>query len=412
MDRPPRVTIVGGGIGGLAAALALKRMGADVLVFERARAVRELGAGLSVWSNALRALAALEVRADVVAAGSPIDYLVNTDWRGRVLQRVPVHWFGQHVAIQRPQLLQPLLKALGEEHVRTAKDLVGIQRPNGRAVVARFTDGSEHESDLLIGADGLFSTTRQVLGEGRLPSYSGQIAWRGIASFAHERWPVGAAYSAMGCGKHFAVEPLIGGRLFWYATADLPAAAPAPPPELVKTELLAKFSDCHSPVPELIEATSVEHIVRNRVYDLPKVRRWSHGRVALLGDAAHAMRPNLGQGACLAIEDAVVLATCVANADGDLHLALRRYERTRRTRARWIVFWSKFVSELEHIRLPVGCAVRDWALRMTPGPLHIPWLATILRFTPPPSIIGLDHGRQFPTSESGDGRRTRAGVHP
>jgi 2-polyprenyl-6-methoxyphenol hydroxylase-like FAD-dependent oxidoreductase len=377
--QPPSVLIIGGGIAGLAAAIAIRRIGASVRVYEQSNEVREIGAGLSVWRNGLDALERLGALGPVLGAASPIRTLENTDWRGRVLQRCPVGWLGRHAAIQRPQLLNALLRLVPPDSIFTGRRLAAVDQDSS-GVTAHFADGSEARADAIIGADGLWSVVRPALNARAEPTYAGHVAWRGIAEFPHERWPVGVATSAMGCGKHFAVEPLLNGRIFWYSTHNMPEHTDAPPTEGIVRELLQHFSDCYEPVPALIAATPTENIVRNRVYDLPAPGRWAHGRIAIVGDAAHAMRPNLGQGACQALEDAVVLGACLRDAS-DIPGALRRYERRRLRRARWIVYWSRQISLLEQIDRPRRCAARDFCLGwLNPGVMNLPWFWTIVHF--------------------------------
>ena len=359
----------------------------EVHVFERNAEVREIGAGLSFWSNGLRAVRELGVDA-VLGAGSPIEWLENADWKGRSLQRIHVGALGRHVAIQRPDLLGALRRAVGDSVVHVGHCLSSLHQ-DASGVMARFENGVEAPGDVLVGADGLFSVTRRALhGDTQPPLYAGNVAWRGIASFEHARLPVGVALSLMGRGKHFAVEPIGSGRLFWYAAKNLQDAADGPAslqePGRKKEELFVHFSDCANPIPALIDATPEDAIFRHRVYDLPAVRPWSRGRVTLLGDAAHAMRPNLGQGACQAVEDAVVLGACLGRVSG-IGAALRRYEALRRRRTRWVVYWSKQISRMEYLERPMATWARDRWLHLTPGVLSLPWFSTILAFDAPAS---------------------------
>ncbi len=383
--------VIGGGIAGLAASIALAQAGFDTHVYEQADDLREIGAGLSVWDNGLAALDCLGALEPVLSAASPIRRLVNADWRGRVLQRCSIGRLGRHVAIQRPELFDTLRRA-SPAAVHTARRLVGVDQDTG-GITARFADGTEARAPLLVGADGLWSVVRSRLFPALQPRYAGHVAWRGIADFEHPRWPLGDALSIMGCAKHFAIEPLTGGRIFWYSTLNLPHDAPVPAPGFFKSELLAAFGDCHDPVPALIRATPEDRIIRNRIYDLPAPRAWVSSRIALVGDAAHAMRPNLGQGACQAIEDAVVLGACLSR-HADIPAALRAYQRRRRRRARWVVFWSRQISLMEQVESPAAVAARDFWLRwLNPGIVNLPWFWTIVKFRAPEVRRGRDPNR-------------------
>jgi 2-polyprenyl-6-methoxyphenol hydroxylase-like FAD-dependent oxidoreductase len=373
-----RALVVGAGLGGLAAAIAIRRAGFEVDVYEQSPQVREIGAGLSFWSNGLRAARALGVEAAVLDRGAPIEWLNNADWAGRVLQRNDVGRFGTHVAIQRADLLGPLLNAFGAEHVHTSHALTDITQSND-GVTAHFGNGIRVRGDLLVGADGVFSTARRHVQSNVRPEYAGHVTWRGIAPAGRVSFPDRVAISYMGRGEHFAIEPMKSG-LFWYAAKNLPDTAVLPPASIAD-ELREYFGRCADPIPSLIAGTPPNLLVRNRVYDLPRLTTWSRGHVVLLGDAAHAMRPNLGQGACQAVEDAVVLGDCLSREPHPPN-AFRRFESRRRRRTQWIVYWSRQISRLEYTDSAIAARIRDLSLRLTPSILNLPWFASMFAFTP------------------------------
>ena len=372
-----KAVVVGGGIGGVATAVALGREGVDVELCERAPELRDIGAGKSVWENGVQALDHLGVADEVLAVGSPVDSLVIATWRGRALQKIPVGRLGRNIALQRREVFQPLVERLNGTVVRTNARCVEVS-DDGDHVWARFDDGTSAEGDFLVGADGIFSSVRTQLFEDWTPEYAGHVAWRGIASFDHPDWPVGTAINYYGRGKHFAVEPLRDGRIFWYATKNLAQDEPGDG----KAEVAEAFSDALDPIPALIDATSPEWIVRNRLFNLPFRRTWGRGRITLLGDAAHAMLPNLGQGACTAIEDAVVLAKSVSETS-DVQVGLRAYERARRRRVRWIHWNSAMTSRLQLFENPVAAGLRNAWIWTQPGPvINQLVFRPILRFQP------------------------------
>ncbi len=231
-------------------------------------------------------------------------------------------------------------------------------------MTAQFADGSQAVGDLLIGADGIHSVIRsQLFPEVRL-RYSGYVAWRGVVDFpdgevndhTSESW---------GSGGRFGIVPVGQGRVYWFATANLPEGFKPAPAER-KAMLHERFRDWHTPIPALIEATPADKILYNDILDFPPLTCWSLGRVTLLGDAVHPTTPNLGQGACQAIESSLILARCLANA-GDLRTALDRYAAERMRRTAWITNQSWQLGRLAQIENPLLCALRNVALRLTPA---------------------------------------------
>lgn len=372
-----KAVVVGGGIGGVATAVALGQRGVDVELCERAPELRDIGAGKSVWNNGIQALRHLGVSDDVLAAGSPVDSLIISTWRGRVLQRIPVGRLGRNIALARRDVFHPLVNRLNGTLVRTGAKCVAVS-DEGDHVVARFDNGDTAEGDFLVGADGIFSSVRAQLFDGWVPEYAGHVAWRGIASFEHPGWPIGTAVNYYGRGRHFAVEPLRDGRIFWYGTKNLPRDVQGGG----KVEVAEAFGDALDPIPDLIEATSPDWVVRNRLFNLPFRPTWGKGRITLLGDAAHAMLPNLGQGACTAIEDAVVLAKCLQGSE-DVQAALRAFERARRRRVRWIHWNSAMTGRLQLLESRVVVGLRDAWIWSQPGSLiNQIVFRPILRFQP------------------------------
>jgi 2-polyprenyl-6-methoxyphenol hydroxylase-like FAD-dependent oxidoreductase len=355
-DAGRRALIVGGGIGGLAAALALRQAGLDVAVFERAPAITEVGAGIAIWANAIHALAALQLT-DAIREWS-VPYSVDglRAWNGRVLSRLSTLALEEKigtlaVVVHRADLLRILFDALGADRVHLGAACTGVGQDD-RGVTAAFADGRTAHGDLVIGADGLHSIVRAGLHGQRPPTYAGFTAWRGVVSFQTERSGAGESW---GSGSIFGYVPINGGRVYWYGTANAPPGARAADE---KAQLLHIFRDWHSPIHDLIAATEPSAILRNDICDRPVLETWGTGRITLVGDAAHPMTPNLGQGACQALEDAVVLGRCVGDTS-DLPAALRLYESRRLPRANDIVRRSRRMSRIAQVQNPVLVALRN-----------------------------------------------------
>jgi 2-polyprenyl-6-methoxyphenol hydroxylase-like FAD-dependent oxidoreductase len=280
------------------------------------------------------------------------------------------------VAIHRATLQRVLLNALGEDVVETGREVEGYDaRFDGVSV--RFRDGGRAEGSLLIGADGIRSSVRaRMLGDGE-PLYSGYTCWRGVT---REGGPaVEETSETWGRGRRFGIVPIERGRLYWFATLNAPAGGRDEPGK-VRGRLEALFAGWHRPVAEVLAATPEEAILRNDILHRLPAPRWVEDRVALLGDAAHPMTPNLGQGACQAIEDAVILADCLASEGSDLARALRSYEVRRKTRADAFVLAALRLGRLAQFENPVGRWLRDLLLALTPAPVARAQLVRSLRF--------------------------------
>lgn len=339
-----KAMIIGGGIGGVAAAIALQRVGVECDIFEQAEELREVGAALSIWANAWQALEQLGVGRTLLALGSKVDLMEMRTWDGRVLGAAPLAELEKRlgipafVVLPRPDLLRALTRLVDGSRTHCRARCVGVEESEGR-VIARFADGQQAEAGLLIGADGLHSVVRSHLHGNVKPRYAGYTCWRGFATCEAKALPLTAGFEAWGCGMRFALYHCGPDRVFWYATRNAPEASPDSF-DGRKAEVRRLFQNWHQPIPEAIEATPGTAILRNDIVDRPPLSRWGRGRITLLGDAAHPTTPNLGQGACQALEDAVVLADCLRTC-GDVEVALRRYEQQRQrrttaiTRASW-----------------------------------------------------------------------------
>ncbi|MCI0397872.1 MAG: FAD-dependent monooxygenase [Chloroflexi bacterium] len=377
-----RVIIIGAGIGGLCTAVALQQAGMEVRVYERAPAFGRVGAGLTLWSNAIQALGQLGLDQAVVAAGIPLEQGTIRSAGGRILARTPTGRLSQRlgaptIGIHRADLHQVLLQALAEDVVTTGVEFIHFTQDND-TVTAHFNDGSSAWGDLLIGADGLYSAVRRQLFPGVRPCYAGYTAWRGVAALAEEQFPGGRAFESWGRGRRFGGLRVTPELVYWFATKNAPAGQPDRP-DGRQAELLDLFQGWHEPIEALLRATPEEEILRNDIDDLKSLARWSRGRVTLLGDAAHATTPNMGQGACQAIESAVVLARCLANHD-DLAAALQAYEARRRPRTAFITRQSWRIGRVAQWENGLACTLRNTAVRLTPPALLLRQLESVLNF--------------------------------
>ncbi|MFC4122546.1 FAD-dependent monooxygenase [Nonomuraea zeae] len=381
-----KAVVIGGGIGGLTAGVALVRKGWDVTVLERAPKIDPVGSGLAIASNALRAL-------DTLDLGDPIRRLARLqgqvgirDERGRWLVRTTgddaeARYGDSMVVTLRATAMDVLLDALGSGHLRLNTTVSGVDA--GRGVV-HTTDG-DLEADLIVAADGIHSETRRTLfPEHPGPAYAGVTAWRALVPRgdltirSSESW---------GRGLVFGVHLVAGDIVYVYATDVSPAGAVHADE---REELVRRFGGWHEPIPALLRGADPARIIRNDVYHLRTPLPAFHGgKVALVGDAAHAMTPNLGQGACQAIEDAIVLAHF---AGGDL----AAYTAARLRRTSKIVRRSMSVCRMTKLRNPAAVWLRDLgmsaAARLTPD-VMLRSVDDLLRWRPPVETGSGSEGR-------------------
>ena len=379
-----RAIVVGAGIGGLAAACALRRAGWAVQVLEQAERLGPVGAGLTLWPTAVLALDTLGVGQTVRELAHPLDRsgirTANGRWLSRTdTSRYPARFGAPLVAVHRADLHQVLLEAAGPDLVRTGAPVTTLDQDKD-GVRVTWEGGAAH-ADLVVAADGLHSTLRRAwFGEASRPRFTGRTAWRAVLD--HATGGEGdEATESWGRGQRFGIVPLGRGRVYWFAAADAPEHQRAPTGE--RAELLARFAGWHPPISELIAATPPAAVLRHDLYELrPNLPTYARGRVVLLGDAAHAMTPDLGQGAGQALEDAVVLGAALA-ATGEVAAALARYDTERRPRTQAVARLSRRIGRLAQASGPLTSRLRDLAVRATPVGVNDRLLAPLLGWRPP-----------------------------
>lgn len=329
-----RALIVGAGVGGAAAGLALRRSGFETTVFERAPSLEsaQVGGCYVLWYAGVMSLAQLGLRDRLTAIGHPVERFEMCDSRGRLLNGQEVGRRGRAlggvpVAVRRTDLIAMLHDELGPESLRLDHTFTDL-RQDSRGVTALFDGGRRERGDLLIGADGLKSAVRARLDRPGPPRHPGYAHWFGIAKDDGSA-PPGVFRILHGDGARFAHFHLGDGKVCWWFVRN--AAQGAPGDSLGGHDRTAEFVRDWDPVAAaLLAATPPDEVRRRDTYDRPPLRRWGDGRVTLLGDAAHAMTFNLGQGAGTSLTDAVTLARELGPGSTLLR-GLREYERARRS---------------------------------------------------------------------------------
>lgn len=361
---PRPILIAGGGIGGLTLAALLRRRGRDCVVLERASRLEGVGAGIIVQPNAVKALRIGGIEDAVVGHGASMRRMEIRDERGGVLSSVDSGVFSARFGaglfgFHRATLQAALLDLVDPRCVRLN---AGVRSFDAEAdgVVVELESGEVLGGEALVGADGLRSAVRRRrLNDGE-PRYSGYTSWRGVCARG-TLWPEGHMSESWGRGARFGLVAIDGDRLYWFATANVAAGGR----ETSKADLLARFGSWHAPIAAVIEATPDAAILRTDIADRDPVEDWGEGRVTLLGDAAHPMTPNLGQGGCQAIEDAVVLDLCLAAHD-IVMAAFRDYEDRRRARTARVVTEARRLGAIGQLENGALRALRNAAVRWTP----------------------------------------------
>ena len=360
-----RVAIIGAGISGLTAAIFLQRKNFDVTIYEKAPALAPVGSGIALSANALNVLESIGLIPEIMAAGVPSEAQLVTDVSLKPIQRVEMDWvarqFGQGmVAIRRSDLHGILAEKFGPERIVLGRECSGLTRNKSGARIG-FADGSEVEADWVIGADGIHSRVRTCL-FGEVPlRYSGQTCFRGMAPFQLPDPYKQCGVEIWGGRFRLGFVSTRPGEVYYFCVFSTPPGSAYSPPA-AREVMLNGLADFPPFVKALVAATPDDSLIQTDMYDFPPLARWSDGPVGLIGDAAHATTPNLGQGGAQAIEDGYHLD---AFADGKSHhidfegFFHRRSKKTARITR--VSYW--FGKGAHLIRLG---ALRNFILRLTP----------------------------------------------
>ncbi|HJT95836.1 MAG TPA: FAD-dependent oxidoreductase [Mycobacterium sp.] len=369
-----QILVIGAGIAGLATAVALQRRGHDVTVIEE-RIKTSSGAGISIWPNALAALDEIGLGDAVRDAGGRVT-AGALRWRDGTWLRHPAHErlvkaLGEPlVVIRRSALTTVLADAVDEGTIHyglSARELTAT----ADGVRVGLSDSSTREADAVVGADGTRSVVARHLNGALSDRYVGYTAWRGVAE--HSLDP-DVAGEVMGPCIEFGHVPLGPDHTYWFATERAAEGRVAPQGEL--TYLKSRFASWADPIPAVLAATDPKNVLHNDLYDRDQARHWSRGPIVVVGDAAHPMRPHLGQGGCQGLEDAAILARFL-DADADLATGFGRFAAFRRPRVRSLVRESALIGRIVNLRPASLSALASRASVLGPEALVSRHLATV-----------------------------------
>jgi 2-polyprenyl-6-methoxyphenol hydroxylase-like FAD-dependent oxidoreductase len=353
-----RIAIIGGGIGGLTAALAFQQFGYQAEVFEQAPALLEVGSAIALWPNAMRVLERLGVAEKILDYGGIVKELCWMNRDGFPMNRVSI-FDGKTpaVALHRSDLQSTLFHALPQSSIHLGQTIVDQQQKRDK-IIATFANGHTVEADFLIGADGIHSRVRSQLINDGDPIRRGYTIWRGTSPITLESIPPETGIELYGRGKRFGIGPVGLGRTGWWASANADHA----------DQLTDLFAGWYAPVIELIEATPPATILMTMATDRQPNKKWGAGRMTLLGDAIHPTTPNLGQGGCQAMDDALVLARCFEKY-GAFEESLRNYERLRHRRTAILTQISRLYGNVGQWENVWARALRRMCLSLVPETL-------------------------------------------
>jgi 2-polyprenyl-6-methoxyphenol hydroxylase-like FAD-dependent oxidoreductase len=381
-----RAAIIGGGIGGLTAAIALRKIGFAVDVYERATELKEVGSGISLWPNAVRSLNQIDpdILPRINTRARPLRRMLMKDAFGERIKTLPLPVTDcTGIAIHRAELQSALAEAVSSRCIHLDHTFSSLeQRPN--SVLIHFENGASAEADFVVACDGIHSAVRQSLGLKSKLTNRPYSVWRGMTNInsEDETRHLGIEHDgdfseSYGHGTRFGILRLSPGRIHWYAVAN---NSLLPRDHSERAVLQSLFSGWHAPIPNLI--ADAESAICTKVQDRLVTLPWVVGRVAILGDAAHPISPNFGQGACLAIEDAVVLASSLQT-HSNLRRALRLYEHSRYPRCLEVLFMSREAGRFAQMQNRALVHFRKYLIKLAPRAFTTFWFRRSCDFHPP-----------------------------
>ncbi|MDO7538701.1 FAD-dependent urate hydroxylase HpxO [Acinetobacter nosocomialis] len=349
------VVIIGAGMGGLTTGIALKKFGHQVRIFEQTEKILPVGAAISLWSNGVKCLNYLGLTEKIAKLGGQMDDLAYVDGlTGDVMTQFSLRPLIEEVGqrpypVARADLQNMLMDEFGRDQIYLGKKMVSLE-DKADYVEVHFADGSSTQADLLIGADGTHSMTRAyVLGQQVQRRYAGYVNWNGLVDIFEDLAPAQQWTTYVGEGKRASLMPVADGRFYFFLDVPLPAGLENNRDEYKKL-LKLYFADWCQPVQQLIERLDPQKTNRVEIHDIEPFTQFYKGRVVILGDAAHSTTPDIGQGGCQAMEDAIYLARSLQINTLGLEDALRRYQNKRNERANELVLRARKRCDVTHMK--------------------------------------------------------------
>lgn len=359
------IAIVGAGIGGLTTAIAFEKLGYAATVYEGSPSIKPVGAGLGLGGNAVGAFKVLGIDQAVIAQGNLFQNFPILNQHGKLIykvnsEKIRSRFSVENFTIHRAALHAALTAEIKHSEIVLDKRLAKIE-PAAGAYKLIFEDGSHAIADILIGADGVHSKTRNFVNPSGKVRYAGYVCWRAVTE---NEIGIETGFETWGRNGRFGAVPLANNQIYWFLCIN--AASPRQHQVLSKNDLAQLFEDYHDPIPQIINATPNEALVYNPIIDLKPQKHFAKERVLLIGDAAHATTPNLGQGACQAIEDVATLYQ-ILQKEQNIEKAFKAFGKKRLKRTHYIVNTSYRVGQVAQLENPLLCALRNALFRAMPS---------------------------------------------
>jgi 2-polyprenyl-6-methoxyphenol hydroxylase-like FAD-dependent oxidoreductase len=364
------ITIIGGGIAGLTTAIALNKIGIKTLIFEAAPNIEAIGAGLGLGANALIAFDKLAMKEEVIQLGNILSSFSIYDEDGKIItktqsKKISDKYGAGIFAIHRAELHKQLLSKIDPGSIYKNRRAVDIEQ-NRDLVIVKFQDGSSHETEFLIAGDGINSAIRKKLIPGSEPRFAGYTCWRAVID--NTELNLTESSETWGTNGRFGIVPLAKSKIYWFASINSKQINIEFKNFQVK-DLFNKFKTYHAPIPAILEETKDENLLWNDIIDLKPISRYAFNNILLIGDAAHATTPNLGQGACQAIEDAVVISGELSR-NNDIKQAFKNFEAKRLERTHYVINTSYSIGKIAQIENKFLASARNFIFRRTPSSVN------------------------------------------
>lgn len=349
------IAIIGAGMGGLTTGIALKKFGHHVTIYEQAEQILPIGAAISLWSNGVKCLNYLGLTEQIAQLGGQMDNLAYVDGlTGDVMTQFSLYPLIEEVGqrpypVSRSELQNMLMDEFGRENIHLGKRMVSLY-DDGQKVTVQFADDSEIQSDLLVGADGTHSITRAyVLGQQVERRYAGYVNWNGLVDIATDLAPADQWTTFVGEGKRASLMPVADNRFYFFFDVPLPVGLENNRAEY-KTLLKGYFQEWCPQVQNLIDRIDEQRTNRVEIHDIEPFADFYKGNVVIVGDAAHSTTPDIGQGGCQAMEDAIYLARSLQINTLGINDALKRYQEKRNERTREMVLRARKRCDVTHMK--------------------------------------------------------------